>query len=218
MVPARSHAWLGALGSRGVDVSSLPEPWAASAWGWTGWLLPVPVPVAVCCDCSKTLCPQPRLPRRESSLSLHQYFQYDTLQQKLKVLEEENQKLRLEVSGLCLWGGVGAPCQNLATYCKKSSVPWGGASALELTIPLALQAALVFLFCFFYPLELCRSVCLGPLRLDRSRGLDSVLHDYPPLAQPMLTVCSAQSLCLPFSPRPPTLLQKPVIMRTRSSS
>lgn len=40
----------------------------------------------------------PRLPRQESSLSLQQYFQYDTLQQKLKCLEEENQKLRMEVS------------------------------------------------------------------------------------------------------------------------
>lgn len=40
----------------------------------------------------------PRLRRQESSLSLQQYFQYDTLQQKLKCLEEENQKLRMEVS------------------------------------------------------------------------------------------------------------------------
>ena len=40
-----------------------------------------------------------RLRRHESSLSLQQYFQYDTLQQKLKCLEEENQKLRMEVSG-----------------------------------------------------------------------------------------------------------------------
>lgn len=40
----------------------------------------------------------PRLRRHESSLSLQQYFQYDTLQQKLKCLEEENQKLRMEVS------------------------------------------------------------------------------------------------------------------------
>lgn len=40
----------------------------------------------------------PRLRRHESSLSLQQYFQYDTLQQKLKSLEEENQKLRMEVS------------------------------------------------------------------------------------------------------------------------
>uniref|UniRef100_A0A8B9TX48 Huntingtin-associated protein 1 n=1 Tax=Anas platyrhynchos TaxID=8839 RepID=A0A8B9TX48_ANAPL len=36
------------------------------------------------------------LRRQESSSSLQQYFQYDTLQQKLKCLEEENQKLRLE--------------------------------------------------------------------------------------------------------------------------
>ncbi|XP_019406040.1 PREDICTED: huntingtin-associated protein 1, partial [Crocodylus porosus] len=40
------------------------------------------------------------LPRTESSLSLQQYFQYDTLQQKLKVLEEENQKLRLEATNI----------------------------------------------------------------------------------------------------------------------
>uniref|UniRef100_A0A8D2QCD6 HAP1 N-terminal domain-containing protein n=1 Tax=Zonotrichia albicollis TaxID=44394 RepID=A0A8D2QCD6_ZONAL len=37
------------------------------------------------------------LRRHESSLSLQQYFQYDTLQQKLRSLEEENQKLRMEV-------------------------------------------------------------------------------------------------------------------------
>ncbi|KAM6041964.1 huntingtin-associated protein 1 [Chlamydotis macqueenii] len=40
------------------------------------------------------------LRRQESSLSLHQYFQYDTLQQKLKCLEEENQKLRMEATSI----------------------------------------------------------------------------------------------------------------------
>ncbi|KAM6333941.1 huntingtin-associated protein 1 [Alca torda] len=40
------------------------------------------------------------LRRHESSLSLQQYFQYDTLQQKLKSLEEENQKLRMEASNI----------------------------------------------------------------------------------------------------------------------
>lgn len=40
------------------------------------------------------------LRRHESSLSLQQYFQYDTLQQKLKCLEEENQKLRMEASNI----------------------------------------------------------------------------------------------------------------------
>lgn len=45
----------------------------------------------------------PRLRRQESSLSLQQYFQYDTLQQKLKCLEEENQKLRMEVSRAGWW-------------------------------------------------------------------------------------------------------------------
>ncbi|XP_075631334.1 huntingtin-associated protein 1 [Balearica regulorum gibbericeps] len=40
------------------------------------------------------------LRRHESSLSLQQYFQYDTLQQKLKCLEEENQKLRLEATNI----------------------------------------------------------------------------------------------------------------------
>ncbi|XP_062451323.1 huntingtin-associated protein 1 [Rhea pennata] len=40
------------------------------------------------------------LPRRESSPSLQQYFQYDVLQQKLKGLEEENQKLRLEATSI----------------------------------------------------------------------------------------------------------------------
>ncbi|XP_064380833.1 huntingtin-associated protein 1 [Dromaius novaehollandiae] len=40
------------------------------------------------------------LRRHESSASLQQYFQYDVLQQKLKGLEEENQKLRLEASSI----------------------------------------------------------------------------------------------------------------------
>ncbi|KAJ7414948.1 hypothetical protein BTVI_39815 [Pitangus sulphuratus] len=40
------------------------------------------------------------LRRQESSLSLQQYFQYDTLQQKLKCLEEENQKLRMEATSI----------------------------------------------------------------------------------------------------------------------
>ncbi|XP_074783153.1 huntingtin-associated protein 1 [Athene noctua] len=40
------------------------------------------------------------LRRHESSLSLQQYFQYDTLQQKLRCLEEENQKLRLEAASI----------------------------------------------------------------------------------------------------------------------
>nr|XP_021136371.1 huntingtin-associated protein 1 [Columba livia] len=40
------------------------------------------------------------LRRHESSLSLHQYFQYDTLQQKLRCLEEENQKLRMEATNI----------------------------------------------------------------------------------------------------------------------
>ncbi|XP_068775457.1 huntingtin-associated protein 1 isoform X2 [Struthio camelus] len=40
------------------------------------------------------------LRRHESSASLQQYFQYDTLQQKLKGLEEENQKLRLEATSI----------------------------------------------------------------------------------------------------------------------
>ncbi|KAH0626829.1 hypothetical protein JD844_002072 [Phrynosoma platyrhinos] len=40
------------------------------------------------------------LRRNESALSLQQYFQYDALQQKLKGLEEENQKLRTEVTSI----------------------------------------------------------------------------------------------------------------------
>ncbi|KAM6108080.1 LOW QUALITY PROTEIN: huntingtin-associated protein 1 [Pterocles gutturalis] len=40
------------------------------------------------------------LRRHESSLSLQQYFQCDTLQQKLKCLEEENQKLRVEATNI----------------------------------------------------------------------------------------------------------------------
>ncbi|XP_066837557.1 huntingtin-associated protein 1 isoform X2 [Anser cygnoides] len=42
------------------------------------------------------------LRRQESSSSLQQYFQYDTLQQKLKCLEEENQKLRLEATNIAI--------------------------------------------------------------------------------------------------------------------
>uniref|UniRef100_A0A8V5H6T6 Uncharacterized protein n=1 Tax=Melopsittacus undulatus TaxID=13146 RepID=A0A8V5H6T6_MELUD len=44
-------------------------------------------------------CTSAPLQRPERSLSLQQYFQYETLQQKLKCLEEENQKLRMEVGG-----------------------------------------------------------------------------------------------------------------------
>uniref|UniRef100_A0A8C9MYL6 Huntingtin-associated protein 1 n=1 Tax=Serinus canaria TaxID=9135 RepID=A0A8C9MYL6_SERCA len=40
------------------------------------------------------------LRRHESSLSLQQYFQYDALQQKLRCLEEENQKLRMEATNI----------------------------------------------------------------------------------------------------------------------
>ncbi|XP_051496171.1 huntingtin-associated protein 1 isoform X3 [Apus apus] len=40
------------------------------------------------------------LRQNESSLSLQQYLQYDTLQQKLKCLEEENQKLRMEATNI----------------------------------------------------------------------------------------------------------------------
>nr|XP_008111605.1 PREDICTED: LOW QUALITY PROTEIN: huntingtin-associated protein 1 [Anolis carolinensis] len=40
------------------------------------------------------------LRRNESALSLQQCFQYDALQQKLKGLEEENQKLRTEVNSI----------------------------------------------------------------------------------------------------------------------
>uniref|UniRef100_A0A8D2Q728 Huntingtin-associated protein 1 n=1 Tax=Varanus komodoensis TaxID=61221 RepID=A0A8D2Q728_VARKO len=40
------------------------------------------------------------LRRNESALSLQQCFQYDALQQKLKALEEENQKLRTEVTSI----------------------------------------------------------------------------------------------------------------------
>ncbi|XP_053121256.1 trafficking kinesin-binding protein 1-like isoform X2 [Hemicordylus capensis] len=40
------------------------------------------------------------LRRNDSALSLHQCFQFDALQQKLKGLEEENQKLRTEVTSI----------------------------------------------------------------------------------------------------------------------
>uniref|UniRef100_A0A669QCD8 Trafficking kinesin protein 1 n=1 Tax=Phasianus colchicus TaxID=9054 RepID=A0A669QCD8_PHACC len=45
-----------------------------------------------------TSAPITPLRRNESSLSLQQCFQYDALQQKLRSLEEENQKLRLEAT------------------------------------------------------------------------------------------------------------------------
>ncbi|OXB63700.1 hypothetical protein ASZ78_009015 [Callipepla squamata] len=45
-----------------------------------------------------TSAPITPLRRNDSSLSLQQYFQYDALQQKLRCLEEENQKLRLEAT------------------------------------------------------------------------------------------------------------------------
>ncbi|XP_048782589.1 huntingtin-associated protein 1 isoform X2 [Lagopus muta] len=45
-----------------------------------------------------TSAPITPLRRNESSLSLQQFFQYDALQQKLRILEEENQKLRLEAT------------------------------------------------------------------------------------------------------------------------
>lgn len=62
-----------------------------------------------------TLPAIPRLRRHESSLSLQQYLQYDTLQQKLKCLEEENQKLRMEVSRASCWD---APlCAHLCPTC-----------------------------------------------------------------------------------------------------
>lgn len=66
----------------------------------------------------------PRLQRPEPSLSLQQYFQYETLQQRLKCLEEENQKLRMEVGGhllLCpplphsLLGGAAGPARPAQT-------------------------------------------------------------------------------------------------------
>ncbi|TRZ15689.1 hypothetical protein HGM15179_011454 [Zosterops borbonicus] len=47
-----------------------------------------------------TTTPSTPLRRQESSVSLQQYFQYDTLQQKLKCLEEENQKLRMEATSI----------------------------------------------------------------------------------------------------------------------
>ncbi|XP_062363969.1 huntingtin-associated protein 1 [Cinclus cinclus] len=47
-----------------------------------------------------TTTPSTPLRRHESSLSLQQCFQYDTLQQKLKCLEEENQKLRMEATNI----------------------------------------------------------------------------------------------------------------------
>ncbi|KAM9520666.1 huntingtin-associated protein 1 isoform 3-T3 [Guaruba guarouba] len=45
-------------------------------------------------------CSSAPLQRPEPSLSLQQYFQYETLQQKLKCLEEENQKLRMEANNI----------------------------------------------------------------------------------------------------------------------
>lgn len=75
-----------------------PAPWSWVAVGgeWAGgW---VGSPILPTLRVLSALPAVPRLRRQESSLSLQQYFQYDTLQQKLKCLEEENQKLRMEVS------------------------------------------------------------------------------------------------------------------------
>lgn len=60
-------------------------------------------PYPACTAGAQAIPAVPRLRRHESSLSLQQYFQYDTLQQKLKCLEEENQKLRMEVSRASWW-------------------------------------------------------------------------------------------------------------------
>ncbi|XP_066483621.1 huntingtin-associated protein 1 [Tiliqua scincoides] len=49
-------------------------------------------------DSEPTSAASTPLRRNESALSLQQCFQYDALQQKLKGLEEENQKLRIEVT------------------------------------------------------------------------------------------------------------------------
>lgn len=93
-------------------------------WGW--WVTPILPTLRVL----STFHAVPRLRRQESSSSLQQYFQYDTLQQKLKCLEEENQKLRLEVRGdtwgaqwRSLRGGYGG---LRAAACPKT--PFGGAA------------------------------------------------------------------------------------------
>lgn len=68
-------------------------PHGCGSGGWQGLVLPV----------LQVLSAHPAIPRlrrNESSLSLQQYFQYDALQQKLRCLEEENQKLRLEVGAV----------------------------------------------------------------------------------------------------------------------
>nr|XP_013801830.1 PREDICTED: huntingtin-associated protein 1 [Apteryx mantelli mantelli] len=66
------------------------------------------------------------LRRQGSSPSLQQYFQYDVLQQKLKGLEEENQKLRLEATNI-----VTETCryedqeQQLMINCVEQFCTWG---------------------------------------------------------------------------------------------
>lgn len=70
-----------------------PVGLGSCGWGW--WVTPILPTLRVL----SAFHAVPRLRRQESSSSLQQYFQYDTLQQKLKCLEEENQKLRLEVRG-----------------------------------------------------------------------------------------------------------------------
>lgn len=75
----------------------------------------------------------PRLRRHESSLSLHQYFQYDTLQQKLRCLEEENQKLRMEVSGANWWDPP-ARVPMPPSLPGNPRSPWGSLEVLPVTL------------------------------------------------------------------------------------
>uniref|UniRef100_A0A8B9FRZ7 HAP1 N-terminal domain-containing protein n=1 Tax=Amazona collaria TaxID=241587 RepID=A0A8B9FRZ7_9PSIT len=68
-------------------------------------------------------CSSAPLQRPEPSLSLQQYFQYETLQQKLKCLEEENQKLRMEVGGGTFCSAA-CPTAPSAATALPASCPW----------------------------------------------------------------------------------------------
>lgn len=87
--------------------------WGEWGGGWVG------SPILSSLQALSALPAISRLRRQDSSPSLQQYFQYDTLQQKLKSLEEENQKLRTEVSRASCWD---AP---LCTHLCPASC-WGG--------------------------------------------------------------------------------------------
>uniref|UniRef100_A0A8C3K1L8 HAP1 N-terminal domain-containing protein n=1 Tax=Calidris pygmaea TaxID=425635 RepID=A0A8C3K1L8_9CHAR len=81
------------------------------------------------------------LRRNESSLSLQQYFQYDTLQQKLKSLEEENQKLRMEATNIATeTSQYEDQEQQLMIDCVEQFCMWASQQVVYLSEELARKA------------------------------------------------------------------------------